>query len=110
IRIETIPDAETAENLIRNHRRSAVLILHEDFSDKLNRCSFLDVPGSVNPFHREGVYLDPDDPNNRRHIDLGLKLLKDPIQLSSGSIIEQVVQVCMLRIVLPYMIGQAFLK
>ena len=30
--------------------------------------------------------------------------------LSAAAIIEQVVQVCMLRIVLPYMIGEAFTK
>ena len=110
IKIQTIPNIDTAEALIREHRRAAVLVLREDFSDRLNRCSFLDEPGNVNPFHREGVYLDPDDPKNTKHVDLGLKLLKDPMQLSASSIIEQVVQVCMLRIVLPYMIGQAFLK
>ena len=41
---------------------------------------------------------------------LGVRLLKDPLALSAAAIIEQVVQVCMLRIVLPYMIGEAFAK
>jgi ABC-2 type transport system permease protein len=110
IHIETVPDADKAESLIRNHKCAAVLILGEDFSDRLNRCSFLDAPGSVNPFHREGVFLDPKDPNNPDGIDLGVRLLKDPMALSAAAIIEQVVQVCMLRIVLPYMIGEAFAK
>src|SRR5437762_2839086 len=68
--------------------------------DRLNRCSFLDTPGSVNPFHREGVYFDR----------VGVELLRDPTQLSAAAIIEQVVQVSMLRVVMPYMIGQAFIK
>jgi ABC-type multidrug transport system permease subunit len=110
IRIEIVPSREEAEQLIREHKRAAVLVLQEKFSDQLNRCSFLDTPGSINPFHREGVYLDPNDPNNRDKIDLGITLLRDPTQISAAAIIEQVVQVCMLRVILPYMIGQAFQK
>jgi ABC-type multidrug transport system permease subunit len=104
IRLEVIPDLARAQDLIRNHRRAAVLVLREDFTDRMNRCSFLDTPFSVNPFHREGVYLDP------KRVDLGLEFLRDPTQQSASAIIEQVVQVAMLRVVMPYMIGQAFLK
>lgn len=104
IRLELLPDLETAQALIRDHRRAAVLVLRPDFSDRVKKCSFLDTEGSINPFHREGVHLDP------RVVDLGLEMLRDPTQTSGGSIIEQVVQVCMLRVVLPYMIGQAFKK
>ena len=75
IHIETIEDAATAESLIRDHKCAAILVLHDDFSDRLNRCSFLDTPGGVNPLHREGVFLDPNDPNNPNQIDLGLRLL-----------------------------------
>jgi ABC-2 type transport system permease protein len=110
IRIELISSREEAERLIIEHKRPAVLVLQSDFSERLNKCSFLDSSGKVNPFHREGVYLDPDDPANIQHIDLGVRLLKDPVQFSGASIIEQVVQVCMLRVVLPYMIGDAFNK
>jgi ABC-2 type transport system permease protein len=115
IRIEIVPNEEEAAQLIRTHRRAAILVLKENFSEQLNRCSFLvgqDVRGreNINPFHREGVYLDPDDEKNIDHIDLGIRLLKDEMQTSAGSIIEQVVQVCMLRVVLPYMIGNAFLR
>ncbi|MFO0841218.1 MAG: ABC transporter permease [Gemmataceae bacterium] len=120
IRIETITDGERspeeeADLLIRTHRRAAILVVKENFSEQINRCSFLvgqDIQGreNINPFHREGVYLDPDDPRNVHRIDLGVRLLKDPMQTSAASIIEQVVQVCMLRVVMPYMIGQAFLR
>jgi ABC-type multidrug transport system permease subunit len=110
IRLEILPSREQAERLIRDHKRAAVLVLQEDFSDRISRCSFLDTPGGVNPFHREGVWLDPADPRNTDHVDLGVRLLKDGYQYSAASIIEQVVQVSMLRVVLPYMIGQAFKK
>jgi ABC-type multidrug transport system permease subunit len=43
-------------------------------------------------------------------VDLGVRLLKDPTQGSAAAIIEQVVQVTMLRVTLPFMIGQAFQK
>jgi ABC-2 type transport system permease protein len=110
IRIEIIPDRDEARRLIREHRRAAVLVLQEDCSDRVGRCSFLAAPGAVNPFHREGVWLDPDDPRNDEHIDLGVRLLKDGYQSSTASVIEQVVQVTMLRVILPYMIGRAFQK
>jgi ABC-type multidrug transport system permease subunit len=100
IRIEVVPDRERALELIRDHKRAAVLVLTEEFSTLINRCSFLDTPHSLNPFHREGVYLDR----------VGVELLKDETQLAAASIIEQVVQVSMLRVILPYMIGQAFQK
>jgi ABC-type multidrug transport system permease subunit len=100
IRLEVVPDVEEGRRLVREHRRAAVLVLTEEMSDRVNQCSFLDTPGSINPFHREGVYLDR----------VGVELLKDPTQLSAAAIIEQVVQVSMLRVVMPYMIGQAFLK
>ncbi len=100
IRIEYIPDLEEAKRLVREHRRAAVLVLTGRLSERVNNCSFLDTPGSLNPFHREGVYLE----------QVGVDLLTDDTQLAAAAIIEQVVQVSMLRVILPYMIGQAFLK
>jgi ABC-2 type transport system permease protein len=100
IRIEVIADREQAERLIRDHRRAAVVVFEPDFSDRVNTCSFLDAPGSINPFHREGVYLDR----------VRATLLKDETQSSAAALIEQVVQVTMLRVILPFMIGQAFEK
>src|SRR5262249_1084644 len=87
---------EEARQLIRDHRRSAVLIFRPTFSEKMSRCSFLS--DGLNPFHRDGVYLD--------RVDLGF--LKDETQPGASAIIEQVAQVALLRVILPYMIGQAF--
>src|SRR5262245_37635964 len=74
IKVEVIPTREEAERLVKSHRRAAVLVFEPDFSRKVNRCSFL-VDG-VNPFHRDGVYLDK----------VGATLLKDPRQPGTGSI------------------------
>lgn len=100
IRLEVISDLDEAKRLIAEHRRAAVLVLTENLTERIAQCSFLDTPGSINPFHREGVYFDR----------VGVALLKDPTQLAAAAIIEQVVQVAMLRVVLPLMIGQAFQK
>ncbi len=105
IRLEMIPDRATAEQLIRDHKRASILVLRPDFSRRVAACSFLDEPGSVNPFHRDGVHLKP-----TAEVDLGLEVLADPTQQSAAAINEQVVQVCMLRVLLPYMIGKAFNK
>jgi ABC-type Na+ efflux pump permease subunit len=108
IRLEMLPrqdGRETAEELIREHKRASILVLRPDFSKRVTACSFLDEPGSVNPFHREGVHLKPTP-----EVDLGLEVLADPTQQSAAAINEQVVQVCMLRVLLPYMIGKAFNK
>ncbi len=98
IKLETIPDQATAEQLIRDHKRPAVLVFQPGFSRKLNRCSFL-VDG-LNPFHRDGVYLDRVD----------AALLTDDKQPGAAAIIEQVAQVTLLRVILPYMIGKAFAR
>jgi ABC-type Na+ efflux pump permease subunit len=99
IKVEVIqgPDRlKEAEALIRNHKRAAILVFHEDFSDRMSTCSF--TTDGQNPFHRDGVYLNK----------VGAELLKDPTQGGASSIIEQVAQVTMLRVILPYMIGRAF--
>src|SRR5207248_6656271 len=61
-------------------------------------CSFL--AAGINPFYREGVNL----------AMLDSEMLRDPTQTAAASIIEQVAQVAMLRVVLPWMIGRAFEK
>jgi ABC-2 type transport system permease protein len=96
IRVEIIDSREEAERLIREHKRAAILVFEPGFTDKLNRCSFL--ADGLNPFHRDGVYLDKVD----------VKLWKDEKQPATGAIIEQVVQVSLLRVILPWMIGRAF--
>jgi ABC-type transport system involved in multi-copper enzyme maturation permease subunit len=102
IRVEVIPDRPTAERLVRTGRRSCVLVFGPDFSARVHRCSFLadrflKQPG-LNPFYRDGVSLDA----------LNVEALRDPTQAVAASIIEQVAQVTLLRVVLPWMIGRAF--
>ncbi len=96
IRVEIIKTEAEAQQLIKDHKRAAVLVFRPDFSRQVNKCSFM-VEG-INPFYREGVYLDK----------VAAALLKDGKQPGTASIIEQVAQVTLLRVILPWMIGQAF--
>ncbi len=95
IRIQTMT-LEEGERLVREHKRAAVLVLEPGFSDHVNRCSFL--ADGINPFHRDGVFLDK----------VGARVITDPMQPGTAAVIEQVVQVTLLRVILPYMIGRAF--
>jgi len=96
LRIELIGSVEEAEELVASHRRAAVIVLGPELSEKINACSFLS--GGINPFHRDGVDLQK----------IGVRVIKDPRQGISNAIIEQVAQVSMMRVVLPWMIGKAF--
>ncbi|QVL30476.1 ABC transporter permease [Telmatocola sphagniphila] len=103
LRIELIPTREEAEAMVRQGKRSCVLILEPEFSVRLHACSFLsktDPPElpPLNPLYRDGVNVN----------ELGLTILKDPTQQVAASIIEQAAQVTMLRVVIPWMIGKAF--
>jgi ABC-2 type transport system permease protein len=102
IRVEMIEDRATAERLVRRAERASVLVFGPDFSRRVQQSSFLDdrflkEPG-VNPFYRDGVNL----------AELDVEVLKDPTQETAASIVEQVAQVTMLRVVMPWMIGRAF--
>jgi ABC-type Na+ efflux pump permease subunit len=96
IKVEILPSVEEARRLVADHKRAAVLVFRPTFSDRVSKCSFL-VDG-INPFHRDGVYLDK----------VHAELIKDEKQPGSAAIIEQVAQVTLLRVILPYMIGRAF--
>lgn len=100
IRIEIITDRAEAERLVARGNRAAVLVFEPDFSERMNRCSFLsnDTPPPINPLGRDGVRMN----------DLGLSLLVDRAQPVSAAVIEQVTQVTLLRVVIPWMIGRAF--
>jgi ABC-2 type transport system permease protein len=98
IRVEIIPTLEEAEKLISKSKRSAILVFGPKFSKRVHQCSFL-VEG-INPFYRDGVELEA----------LDARLLRDETQQTAASIIEQVAQVSMLRVILPWMIGRAFEK
>jgi ABC-type multidrug transport system permease subunit len=107
VRLEIIDSEDEARKLIRDHRRAAVILFKPHFSRQMSRCSFLS--DGLNPFHRDGVLLDgkPQPPGQPREA-LGVEVLQDPTQPGASAIIEQVAQVSLLRVILPYMIGQAF--
>jgi ABC-type Na+ efflux pump permease subunit len=100
IRIEMIGSREEAERLVRDGRRSAVLVFEPEFSSLMHRCSFLthSEPPPLNPLYRDGI-----NPAQVR-----LSILKDPTQQAASSIIEQVAQVTLFRVIIPWMIGKAF--
>lgn len=98
IRIEVLPDLATAEKLVQSSQRSAIIVFGPEFSQKVFQCSFLTT--GINPFYRDGVRLEL----------LDARVLRDPTQSAAASIIEQVGQVSLLRVILPWMIGRAFEK
>src|SRR5947209_4954452 len=98
IRVEVIPTREEAERLVANSKRAAILVFGPDFSKQVHASSFL--AEGLNPFYRDGVKL--------RELDA--HLLRDPTQTTAASISEQVAQVSLLRVILPWMIGRAFEK
>lgn len=98
IRVEVIPTLEEAEELVRGGKRAAVLVFGPQFSQQVTNSSFLG--GGVNPLFRDGVDFE----------ELDARFLIDDTQLTAASIIEQVGQGTMLRVVLPWMIGRAFEK
>jgi len=98
IQVEILRSEQEARHLIDFHNRAAVLVFKPDFSKEVNRCSFL--ADGINPFFRDGVYLDR----------VEVELLRDNKQPGTSAIIEQVVQVTLLRVLMPYMIGKAFEK
>ena len=102
IRVEVIGSEDEARDLVARGKRAAVLVFTPDFSDRMDRSSFLAAPGfpPVNPFGRDGVVLDR----------VGLDVLRDPTQPTASAIIEQVAQVSLFRVLIPYMIGQAFAR
>ena len=75
-------------------------MFERDFSAKMHRCSFLTHadPPPLNPLYRDGI----------NPAEVGLTILRDPTQVAGSSIIEQVAQVSLFRVVIPWMIGKAF--
>jgi ABC-2 type transport system permease protein len=98
IRVERVKSREEAEALVHSGKRAAVLIIGKDFSNRVERCSFL--TDGINPFYRDGVKIDT----------LDIEILEDATQPTAVAIIHQVVQGSLLRVVMPWMIGRAFEK
>ena len=100
LRIELIETKAEADGLIRAGKRAAVLVFEPEFSAKMHRCSFLTKtsPEPLNPLYRDGI----------NPAEVGLTIVRDPTQQAAASIIEQVAQVTLFRVVIPWMIGKAF--
>jgi ABC-type transport system involved in cytochrome c biogenesis permease component len=101
IRVERIATREEAQQLVRRGDRAAVVIFAPRFSDRAQHCSFVGEdfkPNPINPLYRDGV----------RTSVLGVEFLTNPTQPVGSSVIQQVVQVSLIRVVIPWMIGQAF--
>jgi ABC-type transport system involved in multi-copper enzyme maturation permease subunit len=107
LRVELIDSEAVARQLIRERKRAAILVLGPSFSDRVSRCSFL--ADGINPFYRDGIELGPHDPNKPPGL-LDTRMLRDDTQEAAAAINEQVVQVALLRVILPWMIGRAFEK
>ncbi len=98
IRVEMIETIAEAERLVERRERPGVLVFGPQFSERVAQSSFL--ADGINPFYRDGVDL--------RTLDVTF-LHKEP-QSAAAAIIEQVAQVSLMRVVLPWMIGRAFEK
>ena len=101
IRVEVIPDRAEAERLVRAGERAAVVVFRPEFSDRVDRCSFVGEPfrlAPINPLYRDGMRTD----------ELGVTVLQNPGQPVAAAVIRQVIQVTLMRVVIPWMIGQAF--
>jgi ABC-2 type transport system permease protein len=101
IRIERVASREEAERLVRSGKRSAVVIFQPDFSDKMDRCSFVGGEfkiAPINPMDRYGV----------RTSEVGVTVLENRAQPVGAAVTKQITQVSLMRVVIPWMIGQAF--
>jgi ABC-type Na+ efflux pump permease subunit len=98
IRVEVIDTKAEAVQLVHDSKRAAVLVFGPQFSDRVAQTSFL--ADGINPFYRDGVKL----------AEVDVEVLHDPTQLTAAAIIQQVCQVTLLRVILPWMIGRAFEK
>jgi putative Mg2+ transporter-C (MgtC) family protein len=89
IRVEAIPDRETAERLIARNRRAAVIVFGPTFSDKMHRSSFLAKgdPPPVNPLGRDGANFGRMKPSLGHRMSLvtppGLRSLPTPASRST---------------------------
>jgi ABC-type Na+ efflux pump permease subunit len=95
---EAVQSKADAVQLVHESKRAAVLVFGPHFSQRVARTSFL--ADGINPFYRDGVKL----------AEVDVEVLHDPTQLTAAAIIQQVCQVTLLRVILPWMIGRAFEK
>lgn len=101
IRIERLPDRAEAERLIRRGKRAAVVVFRPDFSDRVERCSFVGAEfkqDPINPLDKYGIRLN----------EVGVEVLTNDFQPIGSAVVKQVTQVSLMRVIIPWMIGQAF--
>jgi len=101
IRVERIATRAEAERLVKRGERAAVVIFHPEFSERVHRCSFVGPEFKkkpINPLYRDGVQAEL----------LGVEVIENKTQPVGSSVIKQVIQVSLLRVIIPWMIGQAF--
>ncbi len=101
IKIEIIPSRAEAEQLVKRGKRSAVIVFEPEFSEKIDRCSFVGAefrPDPISPLDRYGVVTDR----------IGVTVIENPYQPLGGSVVKQVTQVSLMRVIVPWMIGGAF--
>src|SRR5262245_53068913 len=109
IKLEKIESVAEAERLVASGKRAAVLVFGPQFSNRVARCSFL--ADGINPFHRDGVKIPKRYPHQSAKMsELDAEFIVDATQETAAAIIEQVGQVTLLRVILPWMIGRAFEK
>ncbi len=101
VRVERIGTRGEAERLADRGERAAVVVFGPEFSDRAHHCSFVGGEfrsDALNPLNEYGVNLDK----------LDVQVLPGRNQPVGSSVISQVVQVSLLRVIIPWMIGQAF--
>jgi ABC-type multidrug transport system permease subunit len=101
IKIERVATRAEAEQLVRRGKRSAVVIFEPEFSAKMDRCSFVEEPfkrDPINPMNKNGVRTDR----------VGVTIIANDAQRVGPAVTTQLTQVSLMRVVIPWMIGQAF--
>lgn len=101
IRVERITTRSEAQRLVDRGDRAAVVVFGPEFSERAHRCSFVGDEfkvAPINPLHRYGVNTDR----------LDVIFLMNRNQPVGAAVIQQVTQVSLVRVVIPWMIGQAF--
>lgn len=101
VRVERVETLAEAERLVKSGERSAVVVFGPDFSRRVDRCSFVDEPfkkDPINPLYRDGMNID----------EVDVRILPPDGTSVTASVIQQVVQVTLMRVIIPWMIGNAF--
>lgn len=101
IKIERVATREEAAQLVRRGKRSAVVVFEPQFSDHMDRCSFVGGEfriAPINPMDRLGIRTDR----------IGVTVIENEAQPVGAAVTKQIAQVSLMRVVIPWMIGQAF--